>query len=106
MTPGPVGAKQDGSGLLREDQEVVVVTLDRKQVLRSLGTQVRKVRLERGMRQEDLAIALGLSVAYVSLIERGRRNPPITTVLALAEALNANPTDLLVRDAGLAEVAA
>jgi len=75
-----------------------VVTLDRRQVLRSLGTQVRRVRLERGMRQEDLAVALGLSVAYVSLIERGRRNPPITTVLALAEALNASPTELLVRE--------
>lgn len=75
-----------------------MVTLDRRQVLRSLGTQVRRVRLERGMRQEDLAVALGLSVAYVSLIERGRRNPPITTVLALAEALNTNPTELLVRE--------
>jgi transcriptional regulator with XRE-family HTH domain len=58
------------------------------------------------MRQEDLAVALGLSVAYVSLIERGRRNPPITTVLALAEALHATPAELLAREPIIAEVEA
>jgi len=76
-----------------------MVTVDRKSVLRGLGSQVRRARTARGMRQEDLAVALGLSVAYVSLIERGRRNPPITTVLALAEALHASPTELLAPQA-------
>jgi transcriptional regulator with XRE-family HTH domain len=34
-----------------------------------------------------LARQLELSVAYVSLIERGGRNPPYTTVVEIARAL-------------------
>jgi transcriptional regulator with XRE-family HTH domain len=75
-----------------------VAPAEQKLVLKTLGAQVRRVRLSRGLRQEDLAVALDLSVAYVSLIERGRRNPPITTVMALAQALRASPAELLRRD--------
>jgi transcriptional regulator with XRE-family HTH domain len=47
------------------------------------------------MTQEDLASALGISVAYVSLIERGARNPPYTTLVALARALKLTTARLL-----------
>jgi transcriptional regulator with XRE-family HTH domain len=55
--------------------------------LRDLGARIRDVRAERGITQAILARELDLSVAYVSLIERGGRNPPYTTVLAIARAL-------------------
>lgn len=73
-----------------------MASAEQRNWLRSLGAQARKFRIARGMRQEDVAAALGLSVAYVSLIERGRRNPPITTVIALAGVLRASPAELLV----------
>ena len=56
----------------------------RREVLRKLGEKIRLVRHQRALTQEALADALGLSVAYVSLIERGGRNPPYTTVVALS----------------------
>jgi len=59
----------------------------RQEVLRRLGERVRVRRRERGLTQESLAEALDISVAYVSLIERGDRNPPFTTVVAIARAL-------------------
>ncbi len=59
----------------------------RHHVLRRLGDRVRRARRARGLTQEALAEALSLSVAYVSLIERGGRNPPFTTVVAIARAL-------------------
>jgi transcriptional regulator with XRE-family HTH domain len=59
----------------------------RKEELRKLGERVREQRRSRGLTQEALAEALDLSVAYVSLIERGGRNPPYTTVVAIARAL-------------------
>ncbi len=59
----------------------------RHHVLRRLGDRVRRTRRSRGLTQEALAEALSLSVAYVSLIERGGRNPPFTTVVAIARAL-------------------
>jgi transcriptional regulator with XRE-family HTH domain len=66
----------------------------RREVLRQLGEKVRKLRHERGLTQETLADSLHLSVAYVSLIERGGRNPPITTVVAIAHALGVSPRDI------------
>ena len=66
----------------------------RREVLRKLGEKVRTYRHERGMTQEALAGSLDLSVAYVSLIERGGRNPPYTTVVAIAQALGVPTSDI------------
>lgn len=66
----------------------------RREVLRKLGEKVRTYRRERGLTQEELAESLDLSVAYVSLIERGGRNPPYTTVVAIAHALGISPRDI------------
>ncbi len=67
----------------------------RREVLRKLGERVRSYRHERGYTQEDLAESLQLSVAYVSLIERGGRNPPFTTVVAIADALGISPREIV-----------
>ena len=64
----------------------------RREELRRLGERVREQRRNRGLTQEALAEALDLSVAYVSLIERGGRNPPYTTVVAIARALGVAPS--------------
>ncbi len=66
----------------------------RREVLRNLGERVRMLRRQRGLTQEALAEALDLSVAYVSLIERGGRNPPFTTVVAIARALDVPVTEV------------
>jgi len=55
--------------------------------LQSLGARIKKWRTTAGLTQAGLAERLDISVAYVSLIERGGRNPPITTVAAIARAL-------------------
>jgi transcriptional regulator with XRE-family HTH domain len=54
----------------------------------------RARRRDAGLTQEELAGRLGLSIAYVSLIERGGRNPPFTTVVAIAHALGVSPRDI------------
>jgi len=59
----------------------------RRKALKQLGERVREFRRRRGLTQQRLAASLGLSVAYISLIERGGRNPPFTTVLAIARVL-------------------
>ena len=66
----------------------------RRDILRRLGEKVRAYRHERGLTQEALAESLDLSVAYVSLIERGGRNPPYTTVVEIAHALGVSPARL------------
>ena len=66
--------------------------------LRRLGERIREHRRTKGLTQESLAQVLDLSVAYVSLIERGGRNPPYTTVLAIARALGVAPGKIVTED--------
>lgn len=56
--------------------------------LRALGERIRVHRKHRKVSQQSLAKQLGLSIAYVSLIECGRRNPPYSRVVAIARALH------------------
>ncbi len=70
----------------------------RRDELRRLGDRIREQRRSRGLTQEALAESLDLSVAYVSLIERGGRNPPYTTVVAIARALGVPMSRIVVDD--------
>jgi predicted ATPase/DNA-binding XRE family transcriptional regulator len=55
----------------------------------SFGAQLRKLREEAGLTQEELALRAGLSPTAVSALERGQRKRPYPhTVRALADALN------------------
>ena len=47
------------------------------------------------MSQAVLAERAGLSPAYVSMMERGRANPRLETLAALADALGTSPIDIL-----------
>ena len=61
-----------------------------------LGKNVRRYRKEKGMTQEELAVAASMERSYVSDIERGTRNPSIAALGRLAEALKIEAHLLLV----------
>jgi transcriptional regulator with XRE-family HTH domain len=61
----------------------------------SIGKQVRKLRLERGLSQEKLAELANLHRNYVGGVERGERNIAIINIVALAHALRVKPAKLL-----------
>lgn len=63
----------------------------------TFGENVRRLRNERGLSQEALALAVDLAPTYVGQIERGQRNPTLDVVEQIAEALGADPLDLLRR---------
>lgn len=54
----------------------------------TLASTVRRLRVERGATQEDLAHRAGLTVAAFARIERGHANPTWTTVRRIAVALD------------------
>ncbi|WP_407177971.1 helix-turn-helix domain-containing protein [Bradyrhizobium sp. STM 3562] len=56
---------------------------------------LRRLRLATGLSQEALAERAGLHRTYVSSIERGERNVSLDNIFRLAEALAADPRDLL-----------
>lgn len=57
-------------------------------VRQRLAVNMKRVRKERGWSQEALAHEAELDRTYISGIERNVRNPTITVVERIAEALN------------------
>lgn len=56
---------------------------------------LRKERLEAGLSQEALGDASDLHRTEVSLLERGARDPRLSTIVRLAGGLGVSPKDLL-----------
>ncbi|MGN6254954.1 MAG: helix-turn-helix domain-containing protein [Solirubrobacterales bacterium] len=61
----------------------------------SLGANLREARMKSGMTQEEVAERSGVHATEVSRIEAGKRDPRVSTVLRLAEAVNVKPGQLL-----------
>lgn len=60
-----------------------------------VGRNVRRYRLEKSWSQEELAIESGIHQTYLSGIENGTRNPTVTVLKKLADALEVPPAALL-----------
>jgi transcriptional regulator with XRE-family HTH domain len=69
--------------------------MDREDALKLLGQRVAKLRLDRGMTQEQLAERMGVSRNHIADIELGARNTGIWSILLIARALNVRPGELL-----------
>ena len=62
---------------------------------KKLGQNLRRLRKERGLTQEQLALEAGLDMSYISEVESGQWNITINTALKLTEALAVKLVDLL-----------
>ena len=68
----------------------------------ALGLAIRQFREARGLSQEALSFACQRHRTYVSLIERGKSSPTMTTLWMLAEALEVPPSEIVRRAEDLA----
>ena len=57
--------------------------------------RIRVMRAERGMTLRDVEEASGVSKDAISEIERGRRQPRVSTIMQLAKGLGVDATELL-----------
>jgi transcriptional regulator with XRE-family HTH domain len=64
------------------------------------GRRLREIRAQRGMSQERFAEALGISVDFLSLIERGRNAPSFETLDKIAKRLRVSVADLFTFNRG------
>lgn len=55
---------------------------------KSFGRRLKRLRVQKGMSQEELAAIANLSVDFLSLIERGVNSPSFSSIEKLADALD------------------
>jgi transcriptional regulator with XRE-family HTH domain len=68
---------------------------DREQEAVLFGAAVRRAREQRRLAQGVVADAAGISLTYLSLLERGENTPTLTVVFRICEALGVSPSELL-----------
>lgn len=70
-----------------------------KTLLAEAGRRIREARAAQGLSLEQLARLTGISAPALSLIERGKRDPRLTTLKRISDALRI-PLTLLIADGG------
>jgi transcriptional regulator with XRE-family HTH domain len=63
-----------------------------------VGRNVKRIRQQRRLTQEQLAELSGFSQQYISGLEQGRRNPTIVSLYELATSLGVGHMDLVRPD--------
>ncbi len=66
-----------------------------------IGWNLRRLRKERSISQEDFATDSGFDRGYISGVERGVRNPSVLVLARIANALSVDVAELF--DAGSAD---
>lgn len=63
--------------------------------LQILGNNIKKIREQKGISQEELANMADFDRTYISLIERGKRNLSLLNLCRFAKALDLKPFELI-----------
>lgn len=66
-----------------------------EQILKQIGKNIKKIREEKGILQQDLAAACNFETSAMSRIEAGGSNFTIGTLNKISNALRINISDLL-----------
>ena len=69
--------------------------VDKNTLLKNLGNNIRKHRLEQGISQEELAFKIDSARNFVGCIERAEKNSSIITLARISKALNISLCELL-----------
>jgi transcriptional regulator with XRE-family HTH domain len=65
--------------------------------LKYIGANIREARQRKGLTLEVLSGLAGISESFLGMAERGSSCPSLETLLALCDALDLTPNDLLVK---------
>jgi len=62
---------------------------------KKLGQNIKRIREKRGLSQGDISRKLNMDRGYISNLENGKRNPTLSSIKKLAEALGVEPFEFL-----------
>lgn len=63
--------------------------------LKKFGRNLKKMRLEKGLSQEDLSYEGDLDISQIGRIERGEVNTSLCVIQRIAKALKVHPRELM-----------
>lgn len=63
--------------------------------LQKFGLELKALRMEKGLSQEELALLCNLHRTYIGGVERGKRNISLLNILKISKALSVKPGELL-----------
>lgn len=66
-----------------------------KELHKQFGKVLRELRNRTGLSQEQLGLECNLDRTFISLLERGLRQPTLTTLFVLAHKLNVSPVEIV-----------
>ena len=64
--------------------------------LATIGNNIRKYRLMKKLRQEDLAEKAGLTANYIGMVERGEKIPSLETFIKILNTLGVSADMVLI----------
>jgi transcriptional regulator with XRE-family HTH domain len=71
--------------------------MSKDQFAKIVGEVLREVREERGISQEEFADKVGMHRTYIGMIERGKRNITVFTLIKISESFDINPEVIISR---------
>lgn len=75
--------------------------MDKQLVGKAFGRVLRQARLAAAISQESLALESGIDRSYISILERGVRQPSLALIFAISPTLRVSPSQLVERTARL-----
>ena len=75
--------------------------IDRDKISYMVGARIRDFRNERGMSQEELALASEIHPAYLGRLERGEKCPTLDTLYKVSQGLKVPISELLDVEEGI-----
>ena len=73
----------------------IVINVRDKELVELFGSRLKKLRLDAGFTQEELANEADIPINQVGRIERGEVNPTLSTLSALSKALKISISTLV-----------
>lgn len=61
----------------------------------AFGYILKSTRIERGLSQEELAFKSNLDRTFISMLERGQRQPSLTSILSISASLGISAAEIV-----------
>lgn len=80
------------------------IAMQKQQIMEATAERIRRLRKQRDMSQEELALRAGINTVYFGQIERGQKCPTVDTLYKIAMGLEVPLPDLLRFDTAPSDI--